>query len=97
MNSDQATIQRRPPNGLRLEFSIENVDAQVVADSLELSHVVGDLFDRFHLLLQVVSLDEIAALGGKKRKGGQLERGTIGEKRAASDAGRVSRDQRAKS
>ena len=54
---------------LRLELSVENVDAQIVADSLQLCHIVGDLFDRFYLLLQVVGLDEVAALSGKKKRG----------------------------
>ena len=58
-----------PAVRLRLELSVENVDAQVVADSLQLRHIVGDLFDRFYLLLQVVGLDEVAALSGRKKRG----------------------------
>lgn len=46
---------------------VELVLSETSTAALELSDVVGQLLDRLHLLLQVVSLDEIRQLKGRNQ------------------------------
>jgi hypothetical protein len=46
-----------------VQFLVEHVDAESVADTLQIGHVVGYLFDGIDLFLKILTFEEITEIG----------------------------------